>query len=210
MVDRTRLPALLALLAGGLSAALLLVSVLSPRADSEHLLQFATSHRTTYAVLASIALAWSICCVPFVAVLGAILRRVNRPLAKAAELLTVGGMLLLGFAIFMSVGAVLSVVSAGPAPSADIAAYQLEFWSHMSFYLTDPGLMAWGLGQLLFSWLSWSSRALPRWTNVVGLIGGAAGLLTLAVYQTPVLALLQLSCFAVWAFAVGAVLARSR
>ncbi|HEX7327627.1 MAG TPA: DUF4386 family protein [Casimicrobiaceae bacterium] len=208
MTSPSRFPALLAFLAGGLSAALLLFSVLSPQPDPQHLLTFASTHRGAYALLASLALAWSVFSVPFVVALGDVLGGVNRQLASAARLLTVGGILLLGFAIFMSVGATLSVVSAQPAPSADIAAYQLKFWSHLGFYLTDPGLMAWGLGQLLFGWLAWRGRALPRWTSVVGLVGGAAGLLTLAVYQTPVLALLQLLSFAVWGFAVGAVFVR--
>ena len=209
MTGHSRFPALLAFLAGGLSAALLLFSLLSPQPDPEHLLTFASTHRGAYALLASLALAWSIFSAPFVVVLSDVLGGVNRLIASAAKLLTAGGILLLGFAIFISVGATLSVVSAQPAPSPDIAAYQLKFWSHLGFYLTDPGLMAWGLGQFLFGWLSWRGDALPRWTSVVGLVGGAAGLLTLAVYQTPVLALLQLLCFAVWGFAVGIHLART-
>jgi hypothetical protein len=50
------------------------------------------------------------------------------------------------------------------------------------------------------------SRALV----VVGFIGGIAGLLTLAVYQTPILAVVQLGAFAVWAGALGWALVHSR
>lgn len=208
MAAPPRLPALLAFLSGVFSLALLILSLVPPPVDPNHLLEFASTHRTAYALLASIAMGWSIVSVPFIVVLAALLGGVNRPLAASAQLLAVGGVLLLGFAIFTSVGAVLSAVSAGPAPSAEVAAYQVKFWSHLGFYLTDPGLMAWGLGQLLFGWLSWRGRTLPRWVSIIGLIGGAAGLLTLAVYQTAMLAVLQLSCFAVWAFAIGVILYR--
>jgi hypothetical protein len=42
------------------------------------------------------------------------------------------------------------------------------------------------------------------------MIGGAAGLLTLAVYQTGVLALIQICVFTVWGFATGIALLRRR
>lgn len=58
----------------------------------------------------------------------------------------------------------------------------------------------------LFGWLAWKGGALPNWLVAVGIIGGAAGLLTLAVYQTPMLALLRLACFAIWEFATGTLL----
>lgn len=73
-----------------------------------------------------------------------------------------------------------------------------QFWGNLSFYLTDPGLMTWGLGQFLFGWLAWKSNVLPDCVSVVGMIGGIAGLLTLAVYQSGVVALIQLASFAVW------------
>jgi hypothetical protein len=44
----------------------------------------------------------------------------------------------------------------------------------------------------------------------LGIVGGVAGLLTLAVYQTSVLALVQLASFTVWAFATGVTLLRAR
>jgi hypothetical protein len=50
----------------------------------------------------------------------------------------------------------------------------------------------------------------PNWVAVVGMVGGVTGLLTLAVYQTPGLALVQLSCFTIWGFAAGVTLLRAR
>jgi hypothetical protein len=70
--------------------------------------------------------------------------------------------------------------------------------------------MTWGLGQLLFGWLAWKSGTLPNWVSVVGIVGGIAGLLTLAVYQSAMLALLQLASFAVWGVATGTCLLRRR
>lgn len=63
--------------------------------------------------------------------------------------------------------------------------------------------MTWGLDQFLFGWLAWRSGILPNWIAVVGMVGGLAGLLTLAVYHTALLALVQLGSFTVWCFATG-------
>jgi hypothetical protein len=105
---------------------------------------------------------------------------------------------------------VLSIVTASGFARAEDATYHAAIWSSLAYYLTDPGLMAWGLGQLLFGWIAWRSAVLPNWLAVLGIVGGVAGLLTLAVYQTSVLALVQLASFTVWAFATGVTLLRAR
>ena len=107
---------------------------------------------------------------------------------------------------FAHVGALLSIAAAGPPPSAADAAYQAAIWGNLFFFLTDPGLMTWGLGQLLFAWLAWNSNILSNWVAAVGIVGGMAGLLTLAVYQSSMLAVIQLASFVVWAFATGILL----
>jgi len=56
--------------------------------------------------------------------------------------------------------------------------------------------MAWGLGMFLFGWLAWKGGALPNWVPILGFVGGAAGLLTLVVYQSGILAIVQELCFA--------------
>jgi hypothetical protein len=45
--------------------------------------------------------------------------------------------------------------------------------------------------------------------SLVGCLSGAAGLLTLAVYQSAVLALIQIVTFTIWALATAVVLLRS-
>ena len=103
----------------------------------------------------------------------------------------------------------LSVVAAGNPPNPADATYQAAIWTSLGYYLTDPGLMAWGLGQLLFGWLAWRGGFLPNWLSIFGMIGGVAGLLTLAVYQRATLALVQIFCFGVWGIMTGIVLFRS-
>lgn len=149
-------------------------------------------------LLAVIVLVWAVVSVPFVVALGQLLRSKSASLALTASILSAVGILLLGFAIFAHVGAFLSIIAAGSPPSAADGAYQAAIWGNLSFHLTDPGLMTRGLGQLLFGWLAWKSHVLPNWVSVAGMIGGVAGLLTLAVYQSGLLALMQLASFTLW------------
>ncbi|MDE3156344.1 MAG: hypothetical protein KGN76_14675 [Acidobacteriota bacterium] len=51
---------------------------------------------------------------------------------------------------------------------------------------------------------------MANWVALVGIVGGVAGLLTLAAYQTGVLGLVQIICFAVWGFATALSLLRIR
>jgi hypothetical protein len=203
--------AVLALVAGTLSLLLFAVSLLAPPpAAPAALLAFASSHRITYGLFASLILAWSVFSVPLIVTIGAMLQSRGGTLTDIAQLLSAVGVLLLGFAIVANTTALLSIVASGNPPHPEDATYQVAIWSNLSFYLTDPGLMAWGLGQFLFGWVAWRSGVLPNWLAVVGIIGGIAGLLTLAVYQTPVLALVQLLSFTIWGFATGYSLLRAR
>jgi hypothetical protein len=131
--------------------------------------------------------------------LGRFLRAPNPSLALSASILSAIGIALLGFAQFAYIGAMLSIARAGSTPDAGEAIYQATIWSNLSFFLTDPGLMMWGLGQLLLGSLAWRSDVLPRWLATTGCISGGAGLLTLTVYQSGVLALIQIAMFSVWA-----------
>jgi len=172
------------------------------------LLSFFANNRTLYILSAVIVLTWATVSVPFVVALGTLLgdkgHSLCHSLALSATLLSAAGILLLGFGVFIFVGAGLSIVAAADlAPSPADAAYQFGVWANLSYYLTDPGLMTWGLGQFLFGMLAWNSKVLANWLAIIGLIGGSAGLLTLAVYQSSVLALVQTGCFAVWGIAMG-------
>jgi hypothetical protein len=210
-IDRRVPLATFALAAGALSLLLLLSSLLTPPpATPAALLAFASSHRVAYGLFASLILAWSVFSVPLIVTLGAMLQSRGGSLTVIAQLLSAVGVLLLGFAVFTHTAALLSIVAAGKPPQPEDATYQAAIWSNLGFYLTDPGLMTWGLGQFLFGWVTWRSGVLPNWLAVVGVIGGIAGLMTLAVYQTAVLALVQLLSFTIWAFATGHSLLRSR
>lgn len=209
-MDRATAFGWLSVLSGALSI-LLIVATLqpAPKSAAGQLAYFA-GHQGKVALEACTVLTWAVFSIPLVVALGQILRPKSPSFARAATVLTAAGILMLGFAIFAHVGALLSIVTAGgPANAAD-AVYQAAIWGSLSFYITDPGLMAMGLGQILFGWLAWRSRVLPDWTSVVGTIGGIAGLLTLAVYQTSTLALVQLAAFGTWGIAAGVTLLRGR
>lgn len=190
------------LLAGALSLALIALSLQASPSAGRYLESF-KQHHTAYVVTAVLFMTWAVIAVCFVAAVEQLLRVRGEVLARAATALSSLGIMLLAFGYFTSTGAFLAISAAGTPPLPAEAEYQTALWWNMSFFLSDPGLMAWGLGFLLFGKLAWKSGVLPNSIAVVGIIGGVAGLLTLAVYQTPVIALLQFLCFAVWSFAVS-------
>jgi hypothetical protein len=202
--------AILALAAGALSFLLLLASLFPLPATPAEQLSFVADHRTAYGLFAAMVLMWAVFSIPFVVTLGAMLGPSGRTLELTATILSAVGILLLGFAIFAHAGAMLSIVAAGTPPRSEDAAYQAAIWASLRFYLTDPGLMAWGLGQFLFGWSAWKSGVLPTWLSILGMVGGMAGLLTLAVYQSGVLALVQIGVFTLWGLATGMILLRGR
>ncbi len=200
-----------AILAGVLSFLLIGVAASpAPRSASE-LLTYVAQHRLQLAFAAATALAWAVASIPFAVALGALLDGARSTLALAATLLSAGGALLLGFASFAVLGAHLAILAASSlAPSPAEAAYQAAIWSHLSFYLSDPGLMTLGLGQFLFAVLAYRTGTLPKLVAALGYVGGLAGLLTLAVYETGALAAVQIAAFGVWGIVAGIALFRRR
>jgi hypothetical protein len=209
-IERPSTLVIFSLVAGLLSLLLLLASLQPPPATPAEQLSFVVDHRTLYGLFACVVLAWAVFSIPFVVALGTMFRAKGRIQAQTATILSCAGILLLGFAIFSHVGALLSIVAAGTPPRPEDATYQAAIWASLGYYLTDPGLMAWGLGQFMFGRSAWKSGILPNWLALVGMLGGLAGLLTLAVYQSSVLALVQIVAFTVWGFATGILLLRGR
>lgn len=208
--DRRPVLGIVSLVAGVLSLALLLASLQPPPATPAAQLAFVASHRGAYVAFTTIVLTWAVLSIPFVVTLRTLLENTPSVLGTSALLLCAIGILLLGFALFMHAGALLAIASAGTPARPEDALYQVAIWSNLRYFLTDPGLMTWGLGQFLFGWAARKGDVLPRWLAVLGMIGGVAGLLTLAVYQTGVLALVQIVVFTTWGFTTGVVLLRGR
>ena len=204
-----KLLASLSLATGLLTLALVLLSAGPGRMEPGDLLPYFQAHRARYVISATATLLWILVTIPFVAVLKDMLGPERRALATAATLLSASGVAMLGFGTFVAIGSFFALDSVSSGIAARLQApYQAAIWRAFGFLLSDPGLMALGGGQLLFSWLALGTTV-PRWLVIVGIVGGIAGLLTLAVFQTPILALVQLLSLAVTAFAAGLALVRA-
>lgn len=202
--------AFFALATGFLTVALIILAGGEGPLEPGDLLPYFQAHRLRYVASATVTLAWTVTAIAFVASLGSMLGAKRGALARAAGTLAVSGIALLGFGTFIAIGSFFALDSASSGIAARLQVpYQAAIWRSLGFLLSDPGLMLFGGGQALFSWLA-VRTTVPRWLVVVGFIGGIAGLLTLAVYQTPALALVQLLSFAICAFATGVALIRSR
>ena len=202
--------AFFALATGFLTVALILLAGGEGALQPGDLLPYFQAHRLRYVASATVTLAWTLTAIALVASLKSILGPTRSALALAATALAISGIALLGFGSFIAIGSFFALDSASSGISARLQApYQAAIWRSLGFLLSDPGLMLLGGGQALFSWLA-VRTTVPRWLVVTGFIGGVAGLLTLAVYQTPALALVQLLSLAICAFAAGVALIRSR
>lgn len=209
-IDRPQIFAGFALLSAVLSVGLLAVALQPVSANPAALLAHLARHQRGIVIEAIVELSWAVFSIPFIVGVGELLRPKSPSLALAAVVLSAGGVLLLGYSMRMSAGAELAILAVGGPSVGAETLHDVAFWGSLSYTLSDPGLMTLGLGQLLFGWLAWRSNVLPNWLAIIGLVGGFAGLFTDAVYQTPILAVLQVACFAVWGFFTGAYLARRR
>jgi hypothetical protein len=191
---------------------MLLVIVSGPALTSPaQVLSVISSNISGYVLFAVLVTAWMVFGIPFAVGVGALLKSKDSNIALAATLLSAGGILILGWGIYSVETALVSIAQAASfAPSPAEAAYQAAIWIPLTYTWTDPGIMTWGLGQFLFGWLAWKSRVLPNWLAILGIIGGIAGLLTHAVYQSPILFLILAVSATVWAMTTGLVLFRGR
>lgn len=149
------------------------------------------TNQSGFILFATLSLVWSVVTIPAVVAIAAVIRNnKNRSLNSAAVVLTSSGILLNGIISFLYVGALISIWSTRNMQGAN-SDYQMSIWTNLFYFMSDPALMIWGLGQLLFGYLLLSNSIFPKWLGVITVIGGVAGVLTLAVYQTPILAILQ-------------------
>lgn len=167
------------------------------------------SYQGTYILFASLSLTWSVITFPVIFSIGILLRKdTNKGICNVATLLTGIGVLLNGIISFLYVGALLSIWNTKTLAGAN-SEYEMTFWTNLFYFMSDPALMIWGLGQLLFSFILLKQSTLPKWLAINTLIGGIAGILTLLVYQTPILALLQAISFVIFIIFFGVFLLKN-
>ena len=210
--DSRRPIAVLALAAGVFSTALLLSAAPPAKGTVEEQLAFVASHRGGYLIVEFAVLFWTVTSAAFVAGLGGLLGLRAGWISPVAVVLSAGGILLLGFATYVSIGSSFAIIAAGRPAVAGEDAYHALFWRQMGILLTDPPLMAWGAGQIFFARALRRTDVLPRWLAWTATVAGAAGVL--ASLQAPpvgvLLALLTVAGFAVWSAGAGVCLLRSQ
>jgi hypothetical protein len=152
-------------------------------------------NRGSYILFAVISLIWSLVSVPaIIAMIYQNKSESNAILSISTIFLYGAGIMLNGIISFLYVGALLSVDAASQIDGAN-APFQMAFFTNLFYFLSDPGLMIWGLGMVLHWWLLTTNNFGPKWIRYIVGIGGVFGSLTLLVFQTPILALGQFLCF---------------
>jgi hypothetical protein len=155
------------------------------------------TYQGDYILFATLSLSWSVFTFPVIISIGILLRNTtNSVLCYTASILTGLGVLLNGIVSFLYVGALLSAWNSKNIGGTN-AEYDMTFWTNLFYFMTDPALMIWGLGQFLFGIILYKQAAFPKWLSINTLTGGIAGVLTLVVYQTPILAILQAITFVI-------------
>lgn len=155
------------------------------------------ANQAGFILFATLSLVWSIVTLPAIVAFGSVIKnRDNKGLSNTAILLTSSGILLNGIISFLYVGALIAIWNTRSMEGAD-SDYQMSIWTNLFYFMSDPALMIWGLGQLIFGYLLLSKSIFPKWLSVINILGGVAGVLTLAVYQTPILAIFQEFTFVV-------------
>lgn len=151
----------------------------SPSSAQDQLSSF-NSNQNAYAFgdLFPIVLAAGI--VPFLATLASTLRSQGRGLTGAAMLLATVGI----FSVAAADGTLytaLWAISATPAPSAAIQAYEASLWYNFTAAWSFLGVVALSSGLLLYAAAMWNSRIYPNWIGAIGVIGGVGGLLAVSL-----------------------------
>ena len=147
--------------------------------------------RGSFILFATLSLVWSITTVPTLFAIGLVSKKSsNNGLSYTAIALTSAGILLNGIVSFIYVGALLSIGNSSTIQGAN-SNYEMSIWTNLFYFMTDPALMIWGLGQFFLGIILFSNIRYPKCLGIITMVGGLAGLLTLVVYQTPVLAILQ-------------------
>jgi hypothetical protein len=206
-----RLTAVSALIAGALSfVQLVLLFAIPVPHDPAGRLSYIHDHQGVVAIVEIAVIVWATLSVPFPIALGLLRWRRSQILVVTATVLSASGILLLGFATYVGIGALWAIGVVGTPSTAGADAYQASVWIQLGYLLSDPPLMAWGIGQLLFAWLAWIGPLLPRWLAVVGGLSGLG--IVLGSLALPSLAMLLIAvgilAFAIWALGIGVIMMR--
>ena len=175
------------LLTFGLLAAVLTIiqvagAFIAPDPPSpQQVLSFFNANRSGYTFSYLFSIVYAVGSIPFIALVGSILRAKSLGLVSAAVLLLVAGLLLSSVELLLTYGALWSI-SMTPAPAPGLAAYQANYWFALALPLEALSSIATGAGLLILSWAAWNSRVIPNWLAIIAAIAGTSEIINVAGY----------------------------
>lgn len=168
-----------------------------PPPQPADMLIFFESNKNAFVLLAMFSLGWSVSAVPVILGLVALAKSAQQGLTLlGSAVLLAGGVLLSGITTFLYMGVCFALYLSQDVNQAPML-FETTFWSQFYFFMTDPPLFIWGAGQFILGIIFFRAKITARWIAVLTITGGFAGLFTLFIFQTPILAILQYLSFLV-------------
>jgi hypothetical protein len=149
-------------------------------ASPQHVLSAFKADQGGYTFSYLFSIVYAVGSIPFIALVGAVLRR-KGGLVSAAVVLIVGGLLLSSVELLLGFGALWSISSTS-APVPGLASYEATYWFQLTLPLEGLSSVATGAGLLILGWAAWDSGVVANWLGIIAWIAGASELLNVIGY----------------------------
>jgi hypothetical protein len=164
------------------------------------------THQTVYALLFFSIVAFNVFAITFLGGLGRLLAPRSSKVAASATLALAAGILVTGFGVVLSIGALAALAQLPSDPAYTTSAtFEAAFWASLQSFTNAFGDAFMGVGLILLGWVAWNSRIVPNWLAIIGIVGGVGAFG--AIVADP-LAGISYGAFTIWSLGVGVILLR--